>query len=66
MPKPMIFQIKLLVETDDPAEVERLADAVAKAACPDDLSEGHQCSIPWFVITSPVDEPDSLRDLLNR
>jgi hypothetical protein len=29
-----IFEIELLVETDDEAELERLADAVGRVACP--------------------------------
>ena len=47
MTKPSIFQIRLLVETDDEDEVERLADAVGLVVCPqDDLSPGHACRSP--------------------
>lgn len=64
--RPPIFQIKVLVETDDLAELEALADAIGKVVCPAGASSGHACRIPWFVITSPVDKPKKWRDLLNR
>ncbi len=67
MAKPSIFQIKLLVETDDEDEVERLAEAVGLVVCPqDDPSPSHACPVPWFVVTSELEDPESWRDLLNR
>jgi hypothetical protein len=65
-----IWEVRLLIETDDEADVERIADAVGKAACPHDaLAEpDHACPVPWFVIRSPLydQEASFWRDALNR
>ena len=64
-----IWRIQLLVETDDATEVERIADAVGDVACSDDPShDDHVCRVPWFVITSPLDEDEATewRNDLNR
>jgi len=66
-----MWKITLIIETDDEAEVERIADNVALAACPiglQQLTAEHQCSVPWMLIRSPLDEAeaDGLRDDLNR
>ena len=68
MPSPRIVRITLYVETDDDAEVERLADDVGRVACPDqdDLTWDHACPIPWFVVTSLGEDLETWRDLLNR
>jgi hypothetical protein len=57
-----IWEIRLLVETDDPSELERLADAVALVACPEESSDpDHTCRIPWFVVSSELDDGDAWR-----
>ena len=66
-----MHEIRLTVETDDQAEVERLTDAICAVACPvdiDHLSAHHVCRIPWFVITSTMSAKDAegWRDMLNR
>ena len=66
-----MHEIRLIVETDDQAEVERLTDAIWAGACPvdiDHLSAHHVCRIPWFVITSTMSAKDAegWRDMLNR
>lgn len=68
---PSMYAIRLIVETDDEAEVERLTEAICAVACPvdtDHLSADHVCRIPWFVITSTMSAKDAegWRDLLNR
>lgn len=68
MPSPRMVSITLYVETDDDAEVERLAEAVGRVACPeqDDLTADHACAIPWFVVSSHGDDLETWRELLNR
>ena len=66
-----MHEIRLIVETDDQAEVEGLTDAICAVACPvdiDHLSAHHVCRIPWFVITSTMSAKDAegWRDMLNR
>ena len=62
-----IWQIRLLVESDDAAEVERLAQAVGRVACPeDDPSPQHVCPVPWFVVTSEAEDAEEWREVLNR
>ncbi len=68
MTAPRMVQISLYVECDDDAEQKRLADAVARVACPeqDDPSPDHACAIPWFVVTSDGEDLETWRELLNR
>jgi len=66
-----MWKITLIIETDDEAEVERIAENVALAACPiglEQLTAEHECSVPWMLIRSPLDkvEAESWRDDLNR
>jgi hypothetical protein len=62
-----LHEIRLLVETDDEALLARLADQIALLACPqDDASPDHRCPVPWFVIESEVEDPETWRELLNR
>jgi hypothetical protein len=67
---PRIWRIELLVETDDAEKIERIADLVGNVACPHDplVDVDHACPVPWFVITSPLDEDEAVqwRDELNR
>ena len=61
-----LHEIRLYIETDDAELIERLTDAVAHVACPHDPTPDHECSIPWFVISSPADQPEVWREHLNR
>jgi hypothetical protein len=63
-----LWRIALIVETDDEAEVERLADVIGALACDVPSDQDHACRLPWFVITSelPEGEAESWRDDLNR
>ena len=66
-----MWRITLVIETDDEAEVERIAENVALEACPiglQQLTAEHGCSVPWMLIRSPLDEAeaDGWRDDLNR
>ena len=63
-----VYEIKLLVETDDDAEAEALSAAVRHLACPVDDFEDHVCRVPWFVMAYQLsdDEAAEVRDLLNR
>ena len=67
-PVTQIWQIQLLVETDDSAEVAKLADAVARVACPEDAAQEHACRVPWHVETSLLSarKRRAWRDELNR
>lgn len=69
MARPKLHSITLYVETDDEDEVERLANAIALAACVphDELTDDHVCPTPWFVVTLYDDEDaEPWRELLNR
>jgi len=63
-----VFEIKLLIETDDEVEAQGFADKISKLACPIDEFETHECRVPWFVITYRLDdaEAEDIRELLNR
>ena len=65
---PRLWRIALVVETDDEAEVERLADVIGTLACDIPADQAHACRLPWFVITSELaeDEAESWRNDLNR
>ena len=43
-----IYEIKLLVETDDPAVLDELVSKVAAAACASDPHSDHECPVPWL------------------
>jgi hypothetical protein len=65
--KPPLHEIRLLLETDDESEIERLSDAIASLACPHRPSDDHRCAIPWLVVSAPVEKAKKWwRDLLNR
>jgi len=70
-PDPDMWEIKLVIETDDAAAVERISDAVALAVCPvpfDRMTAAHQCEVPWMIATSELtgDEAEGWRGTLNR
>ena len=54
-----VFEIKLLIETDDEVEVEGFADKIGKLACPIDDFETHECRVPWFVMTHRLDDAEA-------
>jgi hypothetical protein len=63
-----VWKFELLVETDDEEEVERLGDEISKLACDEPMSADHTCRLPWFLITSGLDEEEAgtWRSELNR
>lgn len=63
-----MVSITMYAETDEDTEVERLAGAVARVACPeqDDLTADHACPIACFVVRSHGEDPEPWRELLNR
>jgi hypothetical protein len=68
---PAMWQITLIIETDDVDELERIIEGVKRVACPlpdDAIAVDHVCPVGWFVITSnmPRKEADNFRDTLNR
>jgi hypothetical protein len=65
---PRIWKIELLVESDDVDEVDRLSDEVERLACDDPTGEHHTCRVPWFIITSALDDEEAAtwRGELNR
>ena len=65
---PRLWRIALIVETDDDAEVERVADVIGALVCDIPADQDHDCRLPWFVITSELadDEAESWRDDLKR
>jgi hypothetical protein len=70
MSKP-IWEIKLIIESDDVAQVDRIADEVSRVACPTlpaDMTADHECDIPWLVVSTPLDDDqaDAWRNDLNR
>lgn len=68
---PAMWEIKLIIETDDLDELERITEGVMRVACPlpdDEIAIDHRCPVPWFVITSDIrpTEAERFRDALNR
>jgi predicted nuclease with RNAse H fold len=54
-----VWKIALILESNDRAEVERIAEAVARATCRvrhEQLTAVHECSTPWMLIQSRLDE----------
>ena len=68
MSEPRVFEITLLIETDDEGTVETLAGEIGKLVCSHEDFETHVCPVPWFVLTSQVEgaDADEARGLLNR
>jgi hypothetical protein len=68
--KPM-WEIRLLIESDDPAERERITDSLADVLCPLPVSEHDECPTPWFIVATPLEhldneEAERWREVLNR
>jgi UDP-N-acetylglucosamine pyrophosphorylase len=68
MSRTRVFEVKLLIETDDETAVDTFAEAITKLACSMGDFEDHTCPLPWFVMTSELDDQqaDEVRELLNR
>lgn len=65
---PRVWKIELVLETDDEDEIERLSGAIARLACDDATDTDHTCRLPWFLITSALDDEEAAawRGDLNR
>jgi hypothetical protein len=65
---PRVWKIELVLETDDEDEIEQLSDAIARLACDEPTDTDHTCRLPWFLITSGLDEEEAAvrRGDLNR
>jgi len=66
-----LWEIRLLIETDDPGERERSTDSLANILCPLPVSEHDECPTPWFIVATPLEhlddeEAERWRDVLNR
>jgi hypothetical protein len=66
MPAKKLVQIKVLVEVDSDAEVERLSAAFEAAVCPHPGGSDHRCP-RWFIVSSQLGEEESANweELLN-
>ena len=68
--RPTIWNIRVMIETDDDEVVEATIDAIGEALCgPEDtLGLEHRCDPPWFIISSPLDKKKAKRwrKMLNR
>lgn len=58
MPVKRLVQIRVLVEVDSNAEVERLAEAFEAAICPHPGGSDHRCPMRWFIVTSELGEEE--------
>ena len=67
MPAKKLVQIKVLVEVDSDAEVERLSEAFEAAICPHPGGSDHRCPMRWFIVSSELDEDEAANweELLN-
>ena len=68
--KPTIWNIRVLIETDDETVVTAKANAIIEILCPSAgvVDAEHTCNAPWFVVTSPLRQKKSKQwtSLLNR
>jgi hypothetical protein len=68
--KPTIWNIRVLIETDDEAVVEAKVNAITEILCPSAglRNAEHMCDPPWFIVTIPLRPKKSKRwrPLLNR
>jgi hypothetical protein len=54
--KPTVWNIRVLVETDDEGVVQNKVEAIKEILCPSaGLNDPeHACDPPWFIVTSPL------------
>jgi len=68
--RPTIWNIKVMIETDDPSVVEATVDAFAEKLCGPEAEQGpdHRCDPPWFIVSSPLSKKKARRwrSMLNR
>jgi hypothetical protein len=68
--KPTIWNIRVLIESDDESVVQTKVAAISEILCPGaDLGDPqHNCDPAWFIVTSPLSRKKSKRwrSLLNR
>ena len=68
--RPTIWNIRVLIETDDAAVVDAKLKAIGEAMCgPEELlGPEHRCDPPWFIVSSPMRKKKAKpwRKLLNR
>jgi hypothetical protein len=68
--RPTIWNIKVMVETDDFEVVRTKIDHIKEALCGPEHSLGpdHQCDPPWYIVTSPMARKKAKRwrKVLNR
>jgi hypothetical protein len=52
-----MWEMKLIIETDDESSVERIKEAVALAGFRvpfENLTDDRQCEVPWMMVTSEL------------
>lgn len=68
--RPTVWNIEVLIQTDDDAVVEATTDAIAALMCGPEHELGleHRCDPPWFIVASPLKKRKAKRwrSLLNR
>ena len=68
--RPTIWNIRVMLETDDEAVVQAKIDAIAESMCgpEDQLGSDHRCDPPWFIVSGPLGKKKAKRwrKLLNR
>ena len=68
--RPTLWNIRLVIETDDEKLVQAKVDEIAGSMCgPDDqLPLDHTCDPPWFIVSRPMRKKKAKRwrSLLNR
>ena len=68
--RPTIWNIRVMIETNDDSVVQATTDAIRKTLCGPEhlLGPEHRCDPPWFIVTSPLNKKKAKgwRQLLNR
>ena len=56
-----VYEIRLLVEAEDRADVDPFVEAVKRLACPISLEDDpdHRCPRRWFLVSSALDETEA-------
>jgi hypothetical protein len=56
-----LWKLDVLIETDDPARVDRLREAIEPLLCPHEGSSRHRCPNRWFILAARLDERDAAK-----
>jgi hypothetical protein len=68
--RPTLWNIRVLVETDDDEVLRAKIDALGELFCgpEDQIGRDHRCDPPWFIVSSPMSKKKAKRwrKLLNR